>query len=176
MKDFDVDKELARTHLKAAGWLGTESTANPLNGHAIYIKDFHSDTLHVLGFSHEDLINTIVPDEITMKVLSELIIRLSRKLATGSINEEDKEMLLIGIITLIKMSMYGIWLKEDFKRMHLLVSVCVTREQCYILRLTLMKSTKTFIHRDVVEQSALDVYKHDETDNPELCLLELEQY
>lgn len=178
MSDIDLELEISKAHLAASGWnLVTHETGDPL-GHGIdlfYIVDYRTgysgivcgnrvrfESMNVSFFESTSSVDTL---ELTSSIQM-LLLQAARQ----PLDNKDQSLLVLLLILYIRRTqVYKNWSqnqKQDFNRMHSLVSVYGDQANG-VLRPLIIDSKEVIIHVDDVRAAAdrmksIDAEKHPE--------------
>jgi hypothetical protein len=169
VSEFDFDREVSASHMKAAGWeMNDFNHSNPFNCHMFYIVDYRTGHVQVLTISKDDF-ELLKPEHSPEELgggLGEIVMRLHANAAT----ERDHQVLLPLLGGYIKAtSSYRQWLRVSsaHERLHAFINFYPAPRGTSQCRPFMARSTAAVMHAEDVLRTSMNVHDTDRANHPE---------
>lgn len=169
-RDINVDLEIAKSHLSAAGWkLGAFNNSTVFDSHFFYLRDFRIDKIHIVSVSYSDFNST--PGHIIS--MGQLTVEIGQilKNAAPSDSLDSEAGLALGplLVSYLKgTKSYLVWQQMNGgDRIHALINVYEDIYKEAVLRPVLFRCESLVMDCNKVLDVSGDVFRMDKKSHPE---------
>lgn len=166
--NVDVDLEISKAHLSAAGWkLENFNHSNPFESYFIYLNDIDRNNCQMFTVSKSDFAEFSMPLDVTPGMLAYLVAESVE--AYGESNAQLDPTFLFKVMAYIKSTKcYGVWLKQGSQKLHFCINLYHSRKGVdkAMLRPYIANSEALVISADDIQSYAQEVFKLDQASQP----------
>lgn len=165
----DVDFEISKAHISAAGWkLDNFNHSNPFGSYFIYINDIDRNKNQMFTVSKSYFAEFSVPLDVTAAMLAYLVAESVE--ACSESNDHVDPTFLFKLIAYIKSTKcYGVWVKQGHQKLHFCINLYHTNKGVNktMLRPFVAQSDELVIHASSMHAYAQEVMKIDQERMPQ---------